>query len=326
MFQRTGAIAGRAVAGADRPRRRRFGLLAGLVLAALLTGYWAAGGFWDLDFVARTALRNVQNALARGLNAIRAGEAGALGGLLGICFAYGFLHAVGPGHGKMLIGGYGVARRVAAWPLVMVALSASLAQSLVAVLLVSGGVWLLGWGRTQLEWANATYVVPLGSLLIAGVGLWMLVRGSRRSWQIARHRAPPGQGAAIGHTSPGDDEDHSCGHAHGPAPADVAGLTGWRDTAMLIAGIGFRPCSGALVLLVLTQGMGIPAAGFAGTLAMGLGTASVTVLVALMAVWAREGALHRLPGSRLARILPLIEALAGAVIMVVALSLMQSVP
>ena len=43
------------------------------------------------------------------------------------------------------------------------------------------------------------------------------------------------------------------------------------------------------------------------------------VLVALMAVWARQG-------SRLARLLPLIEALAGAVIMVVALSLMGRVP
>ena len=80
----------------------------------------------------------------------------------------------------MLIGGYGVARRVAALPLVLVALAASLTQSAVAVLLFLGGVWLLGWGRTQLEWANATYVVPFGSLMIAGVGLWMLVRGTRK--------------------------------------------------------------------------------------------------------------------------------------------------
>ena len=195
------------------------------------------------------------------------------------------------------------------------------------MLLVLFGVWLLGWGRAQLEWANATYVVPFGSLMIAGVGLWMLVRGTRRAWRLwnpsdenAQWAAPHDHGAAA------QVHHDDCGHAHGPSPEAVAGLTNWRDTALLIAGIGFRPCSGALILLVLTQGMGIAVAGLVGTFAMGLGTASVTVLVALMAVWAREGALHRLPGARLARLLPLIEAMAGAVIMVVALSLMGRVP
>ena len=224
----------------------------------------------------------------------------------------------------MLIGGYGVARRVAALPLVLVALAASLTQSAVAVLLFLGGVWLLGWGRTQLEWANATYVVPFGSLMIAGVGLWMLVRGMRKVWRTWNGRSDDGRAHA--HAAPGHSHDHDCDHLHAPSPEAVAGLTGWRDTALLIAGIGFRPCSGALVLLALTYGMGITSAGLVGTFAMGIGTASVTVLVALMAVWAREGALHSLPAARIGGLLPLIEALAGAVIMVVALSLMNTVP
>ena len=184
----------------------------------------------------------------------------------------------------MLIGSYGVARRVAALPLVLVALAASLTQSAVAVLLFLGGVWLLGWGRTQLEWANATYVVPFGSLMIAGVGLWMLVRGTRKVWRTWNRRSDDGHAKAYAHASPGLSHDHDCDHVHAPSPEAVAGLTGWRDTALLIAGIGFRPCSGALVLLALTYGMGIMSAGLVGTLAMGIGTASVTVLVALMAV------------------------------------------
>jgi ABC-type nickel/cobalt efflux system permease component RcnA len=55
---------------------------------------------------------------------------------------------------------------------------------------------------------------------------------------------------------------------------------------------------------------------------MGLGTAVVTIGVALMAVWAREGALASLPGSRMARALPWFEVLAGAVVALVALSLL----
>ncbi len=55
---------------------------------------------------------------------------------------------------------------------------------------------------------------------------------------------------------------------------------------------------------------------------MGLGTASVTLLVAGLSVWAREGSLASLPGAQIARALPMIELAVGAVIAVVALQLL----
>ena len=84
-----------------------------------------------------------------------------------------------------------------------------------------------------------------------------------------------------------------------------------------------RPCSGALFLLILTYQMGIAGAGVLGTFVMGLGTASVTMVVALLAVWSREGLLSGLNTGRLARALPVMELLAGAVVFVAAVQMLR---
>jgi nickel/cobalt transporter (NicO) family protein len=53
-----------------------------------------------------------------------------------------------------------------------------------------------------------------------------------------------------------------------------------------------------------------------------VGTASVTMAVALLAVWAREGALATLPTDRIARALPVLELVAGSVIALIAVQLL----
>jgi ABC-type nickel/cobalt efflux system permease component RcnA len=116
--------------------------------------------------------------------------------------------------------------------------------------------------------------------------------------------------------------DAQCGHRHGPTIDEVAAVTSWREAAVLIGGIALRPCSGALFVLVLTWQMGIAAMGVLGAYAIGLGTSSVTLAVALMSVWAREGALQGLPGAGLVRFLPLVQVAMGGVIALVAAQLL----
>lgn len=290
---------------------RLSGVLVAAVLGLILL-LWATGGLAALEAWVLQAQRAVQDRLAGAVRAIKTGQAGAVWLLLSVCFGYGVLHAAGPGHGKLLIGGYGIGRRVPFWSLSALSLLASLAQAGVAVALVYAGVAVLGWTREAAQGVAEDVMAPIGTAAIAGVGLWLMLRG------VAQVRAQ-GHGPDGHHHH---DADCGCGHAHGPSAAQVEQITGWRDAAALIAGIALRPCTGALFLLILTWQVGIGLAGIAGAFAMGLGTAVVTVAVAALVVWAREGALASLPTGGIARVLPWLQVLAGGVVAVVALMLL----
>jgi nickel/cobalt transporter (NicO) family protein len=293
---------------------RRTVMLAGLGMVLVLGLLWATGANDWLLASAREAQKDVQNAMARAVRALRGGQPGAFSALMAVCFGYGFFHAVGPGHGKVLIGGYGVARRVRMLPLAGLALASSLAQAAVAVGLVATGMLVLGWTRERLLDVGEGAMTRVGHVLVGLVGVWLMWRGLRGVMRVQAH--------ADHDLDHGHVHDAHCGHAHAPTPGDMAHLTGWRDTVALIAGIAIRPCSGALFLLIITWQMGIAAAGIAGTFAMGLGTASVTIAVALLSVWAREGALAALPTDRIARALPVLELVAGSIIALIAVQLL----
>lgn len=298
-------------------------IIAALVIAALAAWLWLGNGADQLARWAADGQREAQTALARGLRALRAGEPGALIALLSMCFAYGFFHAVGPGHGKILIGGYGVARQVSMVRLSVLALVSSLAQAATAVILVYSGVLLFNWSRERMEGLADTLLAALSYGAIALIGAWLAYRGLRTLWRSFRpahdhHHTHDHDHAGHGHVC------DTCGHSHGPSIEEVAKVSSLRDALVLIGAIAIRPCTGALFLLILTWRMDIQVAGILGAFAMGLGTASVTVVVALMAVVFRSGALEALSeGQTARRALGAVELIAGVVIAMLALQLLM---
>lgn len=269
---------------------------------------WALGGADHIMRFASDSQRDVQNAMAASLRGLRTGEAGALVTLWGLCFAYGFVHAAGPGHGKLVISGYGAGSRVTARRLSGLALGASLAQAATAIILVYFAALVLGWGRGQMTGLADDVLAPLSYALIGAVGLWLLMRGLRhlRSQQT-------NVGAA--------DICGTCGHAHGPTVAQAQAVTSWRDALVVIGTIAIRPCTGALFLLILTWRFGIDYAGIVGAFVMGLGTASITILVAVASVGFRDSTLRVVNHSAVARTGALFEVCAGGIVLILAAQL-----
>ena len=333
---------------------RRTLIVTGLVLILALVALWLGGALDGLARGLALVQREAQNQLAGAIRALRRGDPGAVTVFWALCFGYGVLHAAGPGHGKLVIGGYGLARRVPVGRLAGLALAASLAQAAVAIAVVYAVLAVFGLGRTAVEGAAERWVTPFGHAMIAGLGLWLVWRGVRGLWaaRMAAERSADHDahhhGAAHGHAHAHDhshDHDHShlhgphhshahdhdhgghvhgphCGHAHGPTLEQVEEVKDWRDGLALVAGIALRPCTGALFVLILTWQLGVALTGIAGAFVMGLGTALVTSGAAVLSVFLREGTIFEFGGDSVARIMPVVELAVGLVIAVAAFGLL----
>jgi ABC-type nickel/cobalt efflux system permease component RcnA len=267
-------------------------LLAVAAVAALLA-WWTGTHQAALWWVA-SRQRALQDALADGIRDVHAGRSAAFWSLIAVCAAYGFLHAVGPGHGKALVAGAALATRATALRMALIAVAGSLAQAAVAIALVCGGFALFeATARGTVEGAER-WAAPVGNLAIAVIGGWLLLRGVR---SLRGGRAHAG-----------------CGHHHGPDPQEV-GRAGLGAALALVGAMAARPCTGALFVLVIAWRMGLAAEGAAAVLAMGLGTAAFTVAVATLAVAGRDAALLTAGGGRTALLGSWLQIAAGGLIL-----------
>jgi nickel/cobalt transporter (NicO) family protein len=154
--------------------------------------------------------------------------------LLAISFAYGIFHAAGPGHGKTVISSYLVANEETARRGIVLSFVSALMQSLIAVLIVGIGAWLLN--VTAKTMCGAERAIEIASYtLIAAFGIrlvWSKGGGFVRALQSSYGRPSPTLAPVLAHATAlhHDHEPHSHGHGghehlhhdHGPAHATVA--------------------------------------------------------------------------------------------------------
>lgn len=246
-------------ASPDTVRSQRRLLAVGLLaLGSLLAlGLWLAG--FHPDAAARWLQDGrlaLQHRLSDAMAGARAGlDAGGILGALAIGFGYGALHAAGPGHGKAVVSTYvlGAERRVRR--AVGLAVASALVQGAVAVVLILGASELLGLTR-RATFEAATWVERGSYVLVAGLGLWIAGRaliGSPQGHDDCAMCAPVGRLSSFS-VSDGELRDRR---------------TWWAA----LGTIGVRPCSGALLVLVLGESLDLRWLAVAVVAAMSLGTA-----------------------------------------------------
>lgn len=295
-----------------------------------------------------------QSGLAQSLRGVHGGQGAAFWGLMGLCLAYGFIHAAGPGHGKALLAAYGVARRVPLMKLAGIGFLSAMAQGTAAVVLVLVLAGMAGMGRAGIEQVDQEVLSALSLGATGVVGLWLLWRALTRLARSTRRPSLPaplppmpaaapatlatagpasallaatrtgGKPRAHVFTAPSTEAPcPDCGAWHLPPAEAMLRAASWREVAALVAAVAVRPCSGALVLLLLTWQMGLLWVGILGTYAMALGTAGVAAALALALALGRDGLLlgsRGMAGPGRLWLAAGIEALAGLVLVMAVLS------
>ncbi len=199
-----------------------------------------------------------------------ASDRGGILTLVGLAFAYGLVHAIGPGHGKAVISGYIVANERALKRGVALAFGAAAVQALIALGVVLVIAKVVGGTARDVD-RSVVIIETFGFSLILAMGLWIVWRKGR---------------ALLGLTP----AEAACTHDHGPSPAVFA--KGSRASLALAAiGAGIRPCTGAIILLVFALSQRLYLLGAASVIAMAVGTAIGTSLFAVLAVKAKHFAL-----------------------------------
>lgn len=317
------------------------GVVCVCVPVALLLFLASPGGDGSLAELFRaidSALRAVHRELAETLAAVKRDGVRAATWLIALSFVYGVLHAAGPGHGKVVITTYLVTHRSRLDRGILLSVAASLVQGASAVIAVGVGVAVLGQSLRHTQ-STADDLELLSYALVALVGLTLAIGGARR---LLGRRIRRGEGSspeATGHVH-AHQEAHPaqrtvpaagsscCGHVHGPSAAQLATPPSWRTLVGMILAVGIRPCSGAVIVLLVAHSLEQHAAGVAAVLAMSLGTALAVSVLAGLAVYFRDFAIalsQRLTGSsdRMGVALEVVALSGGLVILIVGSSMFQ---
>ncbi|GAB7527287.1 nickel/cobalt transporter [Paraburkholderia sp. 2C] len=214
--------------------------------------------------------------------------------LIGLAFAYGVLHALGPGHGKLVTGTYLGSRNTRVAEAVSLAAWTATVQAISAIVLVFGAAWFAKEGISNVL-SNAASLDVASCLLLCFAGGWSIYTTLARR-DCCDHpgalRLIPDERSIKSPRTASQHEPAYLGrklqlHARRAASTSMFARPK-RSTASQILATGFaagvRPCVGSIFVLIAAIAAHTPFVGIAATFAIGAGVALTVTLFGLGAV------------------------------------------
>ena len=236
------------------------------------------GGFFErvteilVDFQRRA---NAEVALH--MNAIERGEDfGAFLLALAVAFAYGAVHAFGPGHGKFVVVSYFLGREARVMRGVVMAVQIAIVHVIAAIVIV----WLADLvlrGGFGLGLSDVPGVRAASFLIIVGIGLYMLYQAAR---------------ASLGRRAHGHGHDHGHGHGHHHGHDHHHNHGGRAEGGILALAAGMVPCPGAVLIMLYAVANDMIFPGSLLVAAMSLGIGSSICVLGVGAILARQAAMR----------------------------------
>jgi ABC-type nickel/cobalt efflux system permease component RcnA len=237
--------------------------------------------------------------------------------LMLLSFGYGVFHAAGPGHGKAVISAWLLATENELRRGILISFMSAIIQALTAIVLVSILFLVVASaGSTARNVAGVLESASYALIALLGVYLvWTALRllkpakgfvaakpaysGMTTRQSVALHdfgSFEPVKSKAL----PADHvhgPDCGCGHAHVPAAKDLRGDWSFAKAFSLAFAVGIRPCTGAILVLVFANGLGLYWAGVSATFAMAVGTFITVSAIAAIAVYSKKLAALMMRGN-----------------------------
>ncbi len=246
-----------------------------LLLLAIGAALVFSDGVAELARYSANYQRLIQQTLSTSLRDIQNGAGStALWTLVVVCFSYGVVHTLGPGHGKAVVVAYFLdSARPRAWMEGIFAGAWIAFTHTLAALLLAAALKAFSTVSLLSALREVRNVDTFSYALILLIGFWRLWAGL--TGRVHEH---------IGHSHEHDHQGNDHGHDHHHRDTRQRTVAGW----LLLTAAGIAPCAGALVVVLLSVALGVIWAGVVGVIAIAFGMAITLAAIGMASMLAHR--------------------------------------